>query len=136
MFHYRWFYEADIAKASAILPRWRKTDQPESQALELGKMFADRQIGRLGVVGSNPTTGKVIEESYRRLLRLLAAQLERSRFVMGGRPGAADFGLFGQLTARQPTRHRPRSFELAPRVIARSVEGPVGARPAGAMAHA
>src|SRR6516164_853573 len=30
MFHYRWVYAADIAKASAILPRWRKTDQREA----------------------------------------------------------------------------------------------------------
>jgi len=120
MFHYRWVYAADIAKAAAILPRWRKTDQPESQALELGKVFADRQIGRLGVVGSNATTGKVIEESYRRLLRLLAAQLERSRFVMGGRPGASDFGLFGQLTQLAAFDPTPSAvaLELAPRVVA------------------
>jgi len=120
MFHYRWAFAPDIAKASAILPRWRKTDQPESQALELGKMFADRQIGRLGVVGSNATTGKAIEESYRRLLRLLAAQLERSRFVMGGRPGAADFGLFGQLTQLAGFDPTPTAtaLELAPRVVA------------------
>lgn len=120
MFHYRWVFAADIAKASAILPRWRKTDQPESQALELGTIFADRQIGRLGVVGSNPSTGKVIEESYRRLLRLLAAQLERSRFVMGGRPGAADFGLFGQLTQLAGFDPTPTAvaLELAPRVVA------------------
>ena len=120
MFHYRWVYAADIAKASAILPRWRRTDQSESEALALGKMFADRQIGRLGVVGSNATTGPVIEESYRRLLRLLAAQLERSRFVMGGRPGAADFALFGQLTQLAGFDPTPSAvaLALAPRVTA------------------
>ncbi len=120
MFHYRWAYAADIAKASAILPRWRRTDQRESEALALGKVFAERQIGRLGVVGSNATTGPVIEESYRRLLRLLAARLERSRFVMGGRPGAADFGLFGQLTQLAGFDPTPAALalELAPRVMA------------------
>jgi len=120
MFHYRWVYAADIAKALAILPRWRRTDQGESDALALGKVFADRQIGRLGVVGSDATTGPVIEESYRRLLRLLAAQLERSRFVLGGRPGAADFGLFGQLTQLAGFDPTPTvvALELAPRVMA------------------
>ncbi|MEX2206041.1 MAG: glutathione S-transferase N-terminal domain-containing protein [Myxococcota bacterium] len=120
MFHYRWVYAADIAKASAILPRWRRTDQSESEALAMGKMFADRQIRRLGVVGSNATTGPVIEESYRRLLRLLAAQLERARFVMGGRPGACDFGLFGQLTQLAGFDPTPTAvaLELAPRVMA------------------
>ena len=120
MFHYRWVYAADIAKASAILPRWRRTDQSESEALAMGKIFADRQIGRLGVVGSNATTGPVIEESYRRLLRLLAAQLERSRFVLGGRPGASDFALYGQLTQLAGFDPTPTAvaLELAPRVMA------------------
>jgi len=120
MFHYRWVFAPDIAKASAILPRWRRTDQPESQAIELGKVFAERQIGRLGVVGSNPTTGPVIEESYRRLLRSLAAQLEHSRFVLGGRPSAADFALFGQLTQLAGFDPTPTAIalQLAPRVAA------------------
>ncbi len=120
MFHYRWAYAADIAKASAILPRWRKTDQPESEALAMGKMFAERQIGRLGVVGSNPTTGPVIEESYRRLLKVLAAAFENSRFVLGARPAACDFALFGQLTQLTAFDPTPSalSLEIAPRVVA------------------
>jgi len=120
MFHYRWAYPADIAKASAILPRWRRTDSSESEALAMGKLFAGRQIGRLGVVGSNPTTGAVIEESYRRFLGLFAAQLEQSRFALGGRPAASDFGLFGQLTQLAGFDPTPTAvaLELAPRVMA------------------
>ena len=49
-------------------------------------------------VGSNETTGPVIEGSYRRLLRLLDAHLQVKPFLMGDRPGASDFGLFGQLS--------------------------------------
>jgi hypothetical protein len=52
MFHYRWAFAPDIANAAAILPRWFRTNQPESDAVANGKLFADRQIGRLGVVGS------------------------------------------------------------------------------------
>ena len=120
MFHYRWAYAADIAKASAILPRWRRTDASESEALAMGKLFAERQIGRLGVVGSNATTGPVIEASYRRFLRLFAAQLEQSRFALGGRPAACDFGLFGQLTQLAGFDPTPTALalELAPRVMA------------------
>ena len=120
MFHYRWSFAPDIAKAAAILPRWSRTNQPEAQAVSLGQVFAQRQIARLGVVGSNDATGPVIEESYRRLLRLLDAHLERSRFVMGSRPGAADFGLYGQLTQLAGFDPTPMAIaiETAPRVYA------------------
>ncbi len=120
MFHYRWAYQPDIDQAAAILPRWSRTDIDDQQAKDLGKIFAERQIGRLGVVGSNPTTAKTIEASYRRLLALLDAHLAGSRFVMGGRPGACDFGLYGQLTQLagfDPTA-RDVALALAPRVVA------------------
>ena len=120
MFHYRWAYATDVAKAAAILPRWFRTNQPDEEAIAGGKMFAERQVGRLGVVGSNPTTTPVIEDSYRRLLRLLDAHLTTSRFVFGGRPGTADFGLYGQLT--QLAGFDPTSaavaLETAPRLVA------------------
>ena len=120
MFHYRWAFAPDVARASAILPRWPNPAQPEEQAVAFGKTFAERQIGRLGVVGSNPTTAPVIEESYVRLLRLLDAHLTRSRFVMGGRPGASDFGVFGQLTQLVGFDPTPAAIALAtaPRVVA------------------
>ncbi len=120
MFHYRWAYAADIARAAAILPRWFRTDGPEEESVAAGKSFAERQIGRLGVVGSNETTAPVIEESYRRLLRLLDRHLTSSRFVMGGRPGASDFALYGQLTQLVGFDPTPSAIALdvAPRVVA------------------
>jgi len=120
MFHYRWVYPADIRKASAILPRWRRTDQPEAESRALGELFAKRQIDRLWVVGSNDTTRPLIEDSYRRLLQRLDAQLERSRFVLGARPGASDFALYGQLTQLAQFDPTPAALalELAPRVVA------------------
>jgi glutathione S-transferase len=120
MFHYRWSFAPDVANAAAILPRWFRTNQPESQAVEAGKLFSERQIERLWVVGSNPTTAPVIEESYRRLLAGLDAHLTQSRFVMGGRPGAADFGLFGQLTQLVAFDPTPAAIAhaTAPRVVA------------------
>jgi len=120
MFHYRWAYAPDVEQASAILPRWARTHGPDDEARRLGRVFGERQIGRLGVVGSNATTAPTIEGSYRRLLSLLDGRLTGSRFVMGGRPGAADFGLYGQLTQLagfDPTS-RAVALATAPRVVA------------------
>ncbi len=120
MFHYRWSYPADIEKAAAILPLWRATDAPGDVIAKFSQAIAQRQIDRLWVVGSNETTAPVIEESYRRLLRLLDAHLCQHLFVMGGRPGSSDFGLFGQLT--QLALFDPTSaalaLEISPRVVA------------------
>jgi len=120
MFHYRWAYPADVAKAAAILPRWFRPDQPEDQARAAGEMFAKRQVDRLWVVGSNEVTGPVIEESFERLLQLLDAHLTRARFLMGARPGAADFAVFGQLTQLVGFDPTPAAvaLALAPRVVA------------------
>jgi glutathione S-transferase len=120
MFHYRWAYDADVATAAAILPRWFRTDQPEDVAVRAGASFAERQVGRLGVVGSNPMTAPLIEDSYRRLLALLDAHLTAHRFLFGGRPASADFGLYGQLTQLVGFDPTPMALARAqaPRVVA------------------
>jgi glutathione S-transferase len=120
MFHYRWAFAPDIAQAAAILPRWFRPEAPNDVALAGGRQFAERQIGRLGVVGSNAATAATIETSYRRLLELLDARLTGSRFIMGDRPGTADFALYGQLTQLVGFDPTPRAIALAcaPRVVA------------------
>src|SRR5262245_9473048 len=120
MFHYRWAFAPDIAKAAAILPRWFRNDQPENEAVAAGSMFADRQIGRLGVVGSTAATAPLNAASDRRLLHLLDAHVTASRFVFGGRPASADFALFGQLTQLTGFDPTPAAIALreAPRVVA------------------
>jgi len=120
MFHYRWAFAPDAAKASRVIPCDQQLDVPADQLARGGRAFADRQIGRLAVVGSNATTGPVIEASYRRLLTILDALFQRQPFLFGGRPGAGDFGLFGQLSqlaAFDPTS-AGIAAETAPRVIA------------------
>lgn len=120
MFHYRWHYKADIDRAAAILPRWRGITMPEEALVKMGEFFAQRQISRLYVVGSNDTTAPVIEASYLRYLDAMNAHLERRPFLMGGRPGGSDFGAFGQLT--QLTHFDPTPMEetlkRSPRVFA------------------
>jgi glutathione S-transferase len=120
MFHYRWAFPADVAHAAAILPRWSTTTLDESAARAAGQAFAERQVARLAVVGSSETTGPVIEDSYVRLLRVLDAHLARSRFVLGARPAASDFGLFGQLTQLVAFDPTPAAIAWthAPRVVA------------------
>lgn len=120
MFHYRWAFAADIAQAKQILPRWGRPERPDEQVAFGGGLFAERQISRLAIVGSNAITAPVIEDSYRRTLVLLSNHLAAERFLMGGRPGACDFAMYGQLT--QLARFDPTSmaiaYEIAPRVVA------------------
>lgn len=120
MFHYRWAYPADIDKAGSILPLWRNGQMPEADWRSAKEMFADRQINRLYVVGSNPTTAPVIEASYHRVLAILEGHLAHHAFLMGGRPGASDFGVFGQLTQLTHFDPTPMAIALAeaPRVYA------------------
>lgn len=98
MFHYRWAHEADAAFAGRLLPSWGPAPLDEPTLSAMAEAIGARQIGRLAYVGSNPTTGPVIEDSYVRLLEALEAHLATTAFMLGGAPGAGDFGLFGQLT--------------------------------------
>ena len=120
MFHYRWAFAPDIEKARVILPRWSGMQLPDEALGKAADVFSTRQIGRLGVVGSNEITGPVIEESYKRLITILEEHLKTHRFVMGGRPGTSDFGLFGQLTQLANFDPTPMAItlEIAPRVAA------------------
>ncbi|MEM7000847.1 MAG: glutathione S-transferase N-terminal domain-containing protein [Pseudomonadota bacterium] len=98
MFHYRWYYPADIDMAGRVLPHYADVSVADAQISEMTRVFAERQIGRLYVVGSNDITAPVIEASYKRFLGLLNEHLKAFPFLLGRRPGSGDFGCFGQLT--------------------------------------
>ncbi len=120
MFHYRWAYADDIRKGAAVLPGWSDYSVADEVLAERGKMISERQISRLYVVGSNPTTGPVIEASYKRFLALLEDHLRTHHFLMGDRPGTSDFGVFGQLTQLAHFDPTPMAvtLDIAPRVLA------------------
>lgn len=120
MFHYRWYYKADIERAGAILPRWTLDPQEEETARKMGEFFAERQISRLYVVGSNDETAPVIEASYTRYLDLMKAHLEKTKFLFGKRPGSSDFAHYGQLTQLAKFDPTPMALTLeqAPAVYA------------------
>ncbi|MGB3810468.1 MAG: glutathione S-transferase C-terminal domain-containing protein [Parvibaculum sp.] len=120
MFHYRWAFDADVAQAAQVLPRWINITWTDDFIARQGALFSKRQIDRLYVVGSNATTGKIIEANYKAFLDTFNAHLSRYPFLMGGRPGASDFGFFGQLTQLTHVDPTPSALALkrAPRVYA------------------
>ncbi len=98
MFHYRWHFAADAANAGPLLIFWQSPTYPDEQAKQMADGFARRQIDRLYVVGSNEITAPIIEASYARLIGILDRAIARTGFVLGTRPSAADFAIYGQLT--------------------------------------
>ena len=112
-------YSLDMADAT-ILPYWGEICAPDGEIAVKQKAFRERQENRLYVVGSNDITAPVIEASYRRFLTCFDALLREAPFVLGERPGAADFALFGQLTqlAQFDPTAVAMTLENAPRVYA------------------
>ena len=119
MFHYRWAYAPDAARASRVLPLDARPQLDAPSHAAMAEAFARRQIDRLAVVGSNPTTAPVIEASYRRLLGVLDERFAVAPFLFGPRPATADFALFGQLS--QLTQFDPTPAALAADVAPRTI---------------
>jgi len=120
MFHYRWYYDADIQKAGSILPLWRGLQMDKEQHKKYSSFVADRQISRLYVVGSNDVTAPVIEASYQRFLGIMEELITHQTYVLGARPSSADFGIYAQMTQLAKFDPTPMSIclKLAPRVYA------------------
>ena len=97
MFHYRWFYAADQDFCSKWIAGEWGMGAPYGAVLERARQFAERQIGRMALVGCTPENRPVIETSYDRILRALDDGLKEHPFIFGARPTLADFGWFGQL---------------------------------------
>jgi hypothetical protein len=111
MFHYRWRFAQDIDKAGSVLPVHFLGLSAGEALLDSAKaQFSQRQIARLAVVGSNEHTAEMIEAGYARLVDLLDAHLRVQPFLMGQRPGASDFALYGQLS--QLAHFDPTSMAL------------------------
>ncbi|MDB9734139.1 glutathione S-transferase N-terminal domain-containing protein [Porticoccaceae bacterium] len=120
MFHYRWHAQADADNAGTLLPLHFRVNLPSEEQEQLKKILPERQIGRLYVVGSNETTAPIIDASYQRYLRAMEAHLQTQPFMLGNRPGAGDFAMFGQLTQLVGFDPTPRTIahKLSPRTVA------------------
>jgi glutathione S-transferase len=117
MFHYRWAHQADAENAVPLLVYWSVPTLEEDAANQMAAMFAKRQIGRLYVVGSNEVTAETIESSYARLMHILDTLFQKQGYVLGKRPSAADFAIYGQLT--QLAIVEPTSAAVASRISPR-----------------
>ena len=120
MFHFRWHPAADADNAGTLLPLGYNVSLPAESHSKLKQMFAERQIARLYVVGSNNTTADIIDASYRRFLAAMEAHLATQPFMLGHRPAASDFALYGQLTQLVGFDPTPRAIahQLSPRTVA------------------
>ena len=119
MFHYRWHFAADADNAGTKLPLSMDVSMPQAAFQHFKDYISQRQIERLWVVGSNEETAPIIDASYRRFLAAIEAHLANQPFMLGRRPGAGDFGLFGQLS--QLVGFDPTSREIAHAVSPRTV---------------
>ena len=120
MFHYRWASAEDADNAGTLLPLFQKVDMPAEIFKQFKPFVTERQVSRLHVVGSSEVTAPVIDASYRRFLSAMESHLELQPFMLGQRPGACDFALYGQLTQLvgfDPTS-RAIAHAIAPRVVA------------------
>ncbi len=98
MFHYRWFYDADADQMSKWLIYDNMPSADRATIEQTAKGIAERQIGRMALVGCTPETAPIIEGSTRRLLGILdRAATSGQHFLFGGRVSLADVSLYGQL---------------------------------------
>ena len=120
MFHYRWHQAVDADNAGTLLPLNQKVDMGVEQLNQFKPYVTDRQVGRLHVVGSNGVTAPVIDASYRRLLAAMELHLEQQPYLLGKRPAASDFALYGQFTQLIGFDPTPRAIahEISPRTVA------------------
>lgn len=120
MFHYRWHPEVDADNAGTMLPLGMDVSMAADAHKQYKGWVSERQISRLYVVGSNDTTAPVIDASYRRFLQAMENHLSNQHFMLGSRPAAGDFGLYGQLTQLVGFDPTPRKIthEVSPRTVA------------------
>lgn len=120
MFHYRWSFAPDTKKASAYMPFGYQIQMSPEEGSKYEAMIAQRQIGRIGVVGSNDVTAPVIEASWRRWLEVFDAHIQNVPYLLGQRPGAGDFACYGQMTMLVVTDPTPAAvaLEISPRSYA------------------
>lgn len=98
MFHYRWHGPKDAANAATLLPLGFDVSMEAGSLLSLQAWIKDRQVSRLSVVGSSVSTAPIIEASFVRFVDAMDAHLAEQPFMLGYRPSACDFALYGQFS--------------------------------------
>jgi glutathione S-transferase len=133
MFHYRWTYAPDCWSTAERIALQMAGEKGPLAVAEARAAVAERMSGRLGFVGSNPTTRPLIEASFKRVLSILDRHFKDRAYVFGGKPTLADFGLWGQLyeCATDPTpgalmrSGAPQVMAWVERMVQPKDEGPL-----------
>ncbi|HEU4429152.1 MAG TPA: glutathione S-transferase family protein [Myxococcota bacterium] len=119
MFHLRWARPADQDSAAERIARDMTGGASGDALAKAASAVKERMVPRVWFVGSNAQTAPQIEQSYQETLALLDAHLASRPYLLGMRPGFADFGVWAQLYEcwTDPT---PGAWmrERAPRVAA------------------
>jgi glutathione S-transferase len=97
MFHYRWARPVDQDSGAERIARSMRPDATEAELAQLAAGVKERMVGRVGFVGSGPSTSMMIEASYRDALKLLEKHFTARPYLFGARPAFADFGLWSQV---------------------------------------
>lgn len=97
MFHHRWFAEVDQLASAQTLARLAQPYGDEVEVAQWAAMILQRMSTRGHFVGSSPANAPLITGYYFELLDLLEAHLQDRKYLFGGRPAFADFGLGGQM---------------------------------------
>ena len=97
MFHHRWFAQVDQLASAQTLARLAQPQGDETEVAQWAAMILQRMSTRGHFVGSSPANAPLITGYYFELLDLLEAHLRTRKYLFGGRPAFADFGLGGQM---------------------------------------
>jgi glutathione S-transferase len=97
--HYRWNIEENARFAIKDFARSGIPFLPSWLGQKIVARFADRMRGYLPVLGVDEGTIPGVEEMVATTIRALDRQLERTPYILGGRPCLGDFALFGPLWA-------------------------------------
>jgi glutathione S-transferase len=97
MFHLRWARPADQDSAAERIARDMTGAATGDALANAAAAVKGRMVERVWFVGSNAETAPQIERSYLDTLALLDAHLASRPYLLGLRPGFADFGVWGQL---------------------------------------
>jgi glutathione S-transferase len=97
MFHHRWYAEVDKLASAQTLARLSLPYGDAEAVATRAAVILERMTGRGHFVGSSDANAPLISAYYFELLDLLEAHFASRRYLFGGRPAFADFGLSGQL---------------------------------------
>ncbi len=98
LFDFRWDAELDQAFCSRRQMAGWLGAMPGAQFEEIISRFRARQTALLAAMGDREINRPLLRATYSEVLAAIEAQLEHSRFLVGGRPSTGDIGLFGQLS--------------------------------------